>query len=290
MAKKSESTNEKIIRLFKEGKTFDEISEETTIAKDIIEGIVEKRIPDYKNYDPSKEVETKFHKVKNGSPIAKLFSGKKKVNTNMGKDGFISEQARAIVDLLVKGKSYEDIASLLNVSTEDIGTVDNLKGEHLNRVALCSEPTPEVAKEVKAGKKTKSSKKPAVSASVKTEKIAETVPESKEQVITDSPNIHSRAQDKINKFVESQIKESEVRLSSCEEKLISFKETADLLKGDIDENSEKVSILKGKLQELEELINKKKTDYTDAMAMISQLELDRNSFIAEIADFKKMLV
>ena len=50
LAKKQESTNEKIVRLYKEGYSFDEISRTMEIPKGNVIGIVEKYFPDYQTY------------------------------------------------------------------------------------------------------------------------------------------------------------------------------------------------------------------------------------------------
>jgi hypothetical protein len=48
MARRGESTNEKILRLFKEGRSIPSIANELTLPTDVVTGIIEKRIPDFR--------------------------------------------------------------------------------------------------------------------------------------------------------------------------------------------------------------------------------------------------
>ena len=54
MAKK-ESTNEKIIRLFKEGVEIEAISKDIGLTTENVKNIIESRIPNYLEYDPGSE-------------------------------------------------------------------------------------------------------------------------------------------------------------------------------------------------------------------------------------------
>ena len=134
MAKK-ESTNEKIIRLFKEGVEIETISKDIGLTTENVKNIIESRIPNYLEYDPSKDKadEQPMPKEKHG-----FFGGKKKnkINLTMGKDGFVDTQAKSIAELLVKGKTYDEIDAIFNVSFNDIKQIDNFKETHFKRYFL----------------------------------------------------------------------------------------------------------------------------------------------------------
>ena len=132
---KKESTNEKIIRLFKEGVEIETISKDTGLTTENVKNIIESRIPNYLEYDPSKDKsdEQPMPKEKHG-----FFGGKKKnkINLTMGKDGFVDTQAKSIAELLVKGKTYDEIDAIFNVSFNDIKQIDNFKETHFKRYFL----------------------------------------------------------------------------------------------------------------------------------------------------------
>lgn len=136
----AESTNGKIIRLFKSGTEIGSIAQEIGMPTDNVIHVIESRIPDWRDYKPTKE-DIKAVPAKPESkgifPIAALRNLKKpKVQLDMGKDGFISEQTKVIAEMLAKGQSPEMIASMMNVSLSDIKAVDEMKETHFKKLFL----------------------------------------------------------------------------------------------------------------------------------------------------------
>ena len=63
LARKNESTSEKIVRLYKEGCSVDEIARVMEIPKGNIPNILEKHFPDYQNYvQPEKRHDIELEK------------------------------------------------------------------------------------------------------------------------------------------------------------------------------------------------------------------------------------
>ena len=132
---KKESTNDKIIRLFKSGTAIEAIATETGMIPENVRNVIESRIPDWENYDPEAE------KKKEGGlfSINKKFYGKGKrvkINMTMGRDGFVADQTRVIAEMLAKGKTYEEISEMWNVKVTDIQRIDEAKEAHFKRYVL----------------------------------------------------------------------------------------------------------------------------------------------------------
>ena len=150
MAERRESTNERIVRLFKEGLPVDKIAEQETLPVDNVKGIIEKRVPDYANYKPAENKPTASkEEPAQAAPAEKstekstwsLFGIRKKSKiTNMGKDGFTNEQASKAADMLTDGKPYDQIMNALKISEIDVKEIDELKAEHYRRQKFTKQP------------------------------------------------------------------------------------------------------------------------------------------------------
>lgn len=132
---KKESTNEKIIRLFKSGASIKHIAAETTMLEENVRNIIASRIPDWENYTPD-ENSTENSKNSSSGGFLGIFGKKSKVNVTMSKDGFVSDQARAIAEMLYVGRTTEEIQSVFNVSEYDIHLVEENKDMHFKRYFL----------------------------------------------------------------------------------------------------------------------------------------------------------
>ena len=157
--KKDESTNEKIVRLYKEGYSFDEISRMMdNIPKGNVIGIVEKYFPDYQTYvqpqiDHSavEEKEVKVSKSKfPGVPFLKK-GGKNNrddhaeritVNLEMDDEGFLDKNADGIAKMLKSGRSVNDVAEFFGKDKADILAVRDVMEEHFRRVEAHKKPEP----------------------------------------------------------------------------------------------------------------------------------------------------
>ncbi len=156
LAKKQESTNEKIVRLYKEGHSFDEISRIMEIPKGNIIGIVEKYFPDYQTYvQPHIDHTAVEEKAEKGSkskfPGVNFLkrSGKDKeehaeitVNLEMGEDGFLDRTSVGIAKMLKNGRSDGDTAEFFNKTKADIQAVREVMDEHFRRVEANKKPEP----------------------------------------------------------------------------------------------------------------------------------------------------
>lgn len=297
MAKKNESTNEKIIRLFKEGISIEDIAKETTLGVDIVTGIIEKRIPDFRNYDPSQDNK---NETKSGTrSLSRLFGSKKKVNTNMGKDGFVSEQTNAIVEMLQREKTPEEISEFMNISVDDVKRVEDLKEEHLKRKSLSeennddsTEKAPETennikkeSNENKETKQMKSDKKDLIKENGinNTNMIIESRPASLSIIKT------SAAQNKINEFIQIQIQENETLVKEYDEEIAKEQEAINSTKLQKNRIDEEISKLKKQIAALEADLEGINNKYNNARQNIEQLEAERKEALDEIADYKKMI-
>lgn len=153
--KKEESTNEKIVRLYKEGWSFDEIHKTMEIPKGNVIGIVEKYFPDYQTYvqpkrDGSAPVEEKPQKSGRMPGVGGLFkrgnkehsTGKVTVNLDMDDSGFIDKEVQGIAKMLKNGKSFAEAAEFFNKEIADIQAVKELLPEHLKRYEASNAPKP----------------------------------------------------------------------------------------------------------------------------------------------------
>ena len=159
LAKKKENMNEKIVRLYKEGYNFDEISKLLTIPKGNIVGIVEKYFPDYQSYQQpqidhaaidEKESKSTKSKIPNVGGFFKR-NGKDKdshnndnvtINLEMDEEGFLDKTTQGIANMLKNGKSAADTAEFFNRSRADIQAVEEVMGEHFRRVEAHTPPAP----------------------------------------------------------------------------------------------------------------------------------------------------
>ena len=154
--KKEESTNEKIVRLYKEGYSFDEISKNMDIPKGNIIGIVEKYFPDYQTYvqphnehtavdekDKDKGVKGKFPGVpflKMGGKGGKGENEKVTVNLEMNDEGFVDNTSKGIAKMLKNGKSDNDTAEFFGKTKADINAIREVMDEHFKRVEASKAP------------------------------------------------------------------------------------------------------------------------------------------------------
>lgn len=151
---KKESTNEKIIRLFKSGMPLDQIATETTMLEENVRNIIASRIPDWENYTPN-ENSTENSKNSSSGGFLGIFGKKPKVNVTMSKDGFVSDQARAIAEMLYVGRTTEEIQGVFSVSEYDIHLVEENKDMHFKRYFLTH---PEKEEELRKENSNKSKK------------------------------------------------------------------------------------------------------------------------------------
>lgn len=145
MAKRNESTSEKIVRLYKEGYTPDEISKVMEIPKGNIPNILEKHFPDYQSYvQPERKHDLDADKpAKKGGGIGGLFGrGKKEeptdasssmLNLDMDDEGFIDRSVAGIASMIKKGRSPKDICAFLNCTPADVEAVRLVMDEHFKR-------------------------------------------------------------------------------------------------------------------------------------------------------------
>lgn len=160
MARKTESTSEQIVRLYKEGNSFDEIAKSIGMPVSNVPKILEKHMPNYKDYTPSKAAEEESKKNKGGlgflkkkqknngvsaaaketAPVTKESKSKSKandrptVNLKMDEKGFIDKQATGIAGMLKSGRDVAAIVEFLNCSESDVEAVRECMNEHFKRV------------------------------------------------------------------------------------------------------------------------------------------------------------
>ena len=181
--KKEESTNEKIVRLYKEGYNFDEISRTMEIPKGNIIGIVEKYFPDYQSYvQPTidhaalEEKDNKERSSKSKFNVPGIFSRNKgdkdnhaeaeklNINIDMDENGFIDRTVQGIAQMLKKGRSVADTAEFFNKEKAEVQAVHDVMDEHFKRV--------EAAKAAEAAAKEPEIKEQPVSAFSKKEEFS----------------------------------------------------------------------------------------------------------------------
>lgn len=302
MSKKNESTNEKIIRLFKEGVSIEDISKETTLGIDIVTGIIEKRIPDFRNYDPSQDNK---NGIKTGArSLSRFFGPKKKVNTNMGKDGFVSEQANIIVEMLQKGKTHEEIAEFMSISVEDVKLIEDLKDEHLRRKSLSEESIEELQNEPTSETTNESENTNTLNDDDKIKN--EVYNDIKAHIRTNGANVdnnliieerpasltiekNSTAQTKINKFIQSQIEDDQSRLKELDLKISEKQKIINAIKSDADKISKEITKLKKQIASLEADFEGQNNKYNSETKNAYQLKEERDALLQEIEDYKNIL-
>lgn len=319
MAKK-ESTNDKIIRLFKSGIDIENIATDTGMLPDQVKHVIENRIPNYQNYDY--KMDQAKHEVKRGG----FFKKKTKLDFTMGKDGFISDQTRTIAELLAKGESYEKIESVFDISQADIKQVDEYKETHFRRY-FTSFPD---KKDAILNNQTKSEIKPTPieeSKKLDEEESAEIqlIPNNRPKTLTpvvnteptkpitiesEPKNINkeskseimvtntessrqSNAAAKVRMFAEAQIKEDEAKLEKLELSISNNKIKLDELLTTLNNNKTKKDVLLEQLESIKEqiadidtTIAQNQADYNNCSTNIDELVNTKNSLLTEIADYK----
>ena len=131
LARKNESTSEKIVRLYKEGYNPDEISRLMEIPKGNIPNILEKHFPDYQSYvQPERKHDPEPEKGAKKGGIGGFFGrGKKEdtadasssmLNLDMDDEGFIDRSVAGIASMIKKGRSSKDICAFLNCTPADV--------------------------------------------------------------------------------------------------------------------------------------------------------------------------
>lgn len=145
MARKNESTSEKIVRLYKEGCSVDEIARVMEIPKGNIPNILEKHFPDYQNFvQPEKKHDIEPEKPAKKGGIGGFFGrGKKEevqadasasmLNLDMDDEGFIDRSVAGIASMIKKGRSPKDICAFLNCTPADVAAVSVVMDEHFRR-------------------------------------------------------------------------------------------------------------------------------------------------------------
>lgn len=145
MARKNESTSEKIVRLYKEGCSVDEIARVMEIPKGNIPNILEKHFPDYQNYvQPERKHDIEPEKPAKKGGIGGFFGrGKKEepaadasssmLNLDMDDEGFIDRSVAGIASMIKKGRSPKDICAFLNCTPADVAAVSVVMDEHFRR-------------------------------------------------------------------------------------------------------------------------------------------------------------
>ena len=321
MAKK-ESTNDKIIRLFKSGIDIENIATDTGMLPDQVKHVIENRIPNYQNYDY--KMDQVKHEVKRGG----FFKKKTKLDFTMGKDGFISDQTRTIAELLAKGESYEKIETVFDISQADIKQVDEYKETHFRRY-FTSFPD---KKDAILNNQTKSeikptlveeSKKPDEEESAEIQLIPNNRPKTLTPVVNTEPtkpinvtiesepkninkeskseimvtntesNKPSNAAAKVRMFAESQIKEDEAKLEELELSISNDKIKLDELLTTLNNNKTKKDVLLEQLESIKEqiadidtTIAQNQADYNNCSTNIDELVNAKNALLTEIADYK----
>lgn len=170
MAKKSESTNEKIVRLYKEGHTIDEIARTMAIPKGNIAGILEKYFPDYQSYvqpvidhpDVSEEKEKSKKSVfsmnvgdllKKGKRTVEDETPKVAINLEMDENGFVDRTVAGMAQMLKKGKPLADVAEFFNKDKSEIKAVQDVMDEHFKRQEAAASPAEDAVEEAPAEEK-----------------------------------------------------------------------------------------------------------------------------------------
>lgn len=145
LARKNESTSEKIVRLYKEGCSVDEIARVMEIPKGNIPNILEKHFPDYQNYvQPERKHDIEPEKPAKKGGIGGFFGrGKKEepaadasssmLNLDMDDEGFIDRSVAGIASMIKKGRSPKDICAFLNCTPADVAAVSVVMDEHFRR-------------------------------------------------------------------------------------------------------------------------------------------------------------
>lgn len=155
--KKEESTNEKIVRLYKQGHSFDDISKLMGIPKGNIVGTVEKYFPDYQTYvqppverpipddKDNKGNKGKFPPVpflKRNGKGEREGSEKITINLDMDDEGYIDKTSQQIAKMLKNGRGVTDVAEFFNMERVNVQAVRDTMDEHFKRVEASKKPEP----------------------------------------------------------------------------------------------------------------------------------------------------
>lgn len=183
MAKKSESTNEKIVRLYKEGHNFDEIARTMAIPREHIPKIIEKYMPDYETYvqpeihhEPEPEEKHKKGLISNiaKTNVSTLIKRGKKaseeteadaqpaINLEMDENGFVDRTVAGIAQMLKKGRSVADVAEFFNREKSEIKAVEECMGEHFSRMEKAEAAAERKKAETASANKAEEEKRPTV--------------------------------------------------------------------------------------------------------------------------------
>lgn len=157
--KKDESTNEKIVRLYKEGYSIDSIARTMEIPKGNIAGILERYFPEYQSYvqpdiqqpadNEEKEKTSKksvlnmnvsdlFKKGKKDKAEEHVDTSKVSINLDMDENGFEDRSVAGIAQMLKKGRSIADVAEFFNREKAEIKAVSEVMDEHFRRQELAA--------------------------------------------------------------------------------------------------------------------------------------------------------
>ena len=149
MAKKQESISEKVVRLYKEGHSIDEISTHMQMNKGACLSLLEKYMPDYESYQQPTNVTPLNESSGNGGVMSKIgnpFKKKKKnndshasvvpattINLNYDENGFIDKHTESIAKMIRRGDSDKKIAEFFNCTVDDVkavkGAMDQMAAE-----------------------------------------------------------------------------------------------------------------------------------------------------------------
>ena len=153
MARKQESISEKVVRLYKEGHSIDEIATYMQMNKGACLSLLEKYMPDYESYQQPTNVPPLNESSGNGvmSKIGNPFKKKKKnndsinnaapasnINLNYDENGFIDKHTESIAKMIRRGDSDKKIAEFFNCTTADVKAVKDAMDQ------MASAPKPAV--------------------------------------------------------------------------------------------------------------------------------------------------
>lgn len=140
---KRESTNDKILKMFKNGMSVEDISREVGIPKSNVDGIIRKRMPDMDTYVPPEPGKRSILSVLN-TPLGELIPKRDKAdkkakkgetppddphnlptifNLTMGEGGFTDRQTVSVAKMLKSGRSVKEVAEFFNCAESDVKAV-----------------------------------------------------------------------------------------------------------------------------------------------------------------------
>lgn len=140
---KRESTNDKILKMFKNGMSVEDISREVGIPKSNIDGIIRKRMPDMDTYVPPEPGKRSILSALN-TPLGELIPKRDKAdkkakkgetppddphnlptifNLTMGEGGFTDRQTVSVAKMLKSGRSVKEVAEFFNCAESDVKAV-----------------------------------------------------------------------------------------------------------------------------------------------------------------------